>query len=100
MGESLMFKVIHTNKDQNVGIVSGAENLKSIGGFSPKLLKEWLSEINDMFGDDTESVELKVRKSDSCECWALYASHDGGDPMVMVGGRNKIDGSKWEGELG
>jgi hypothetical protein len=91
-----MFKVIHTNKTKTVGIISGAENLKHIGSFSPKLLKEWLGEINEVFGDDIKDVEIKVRKSDTCECYAIYASHDGGDPMVMIAGRERIDGSKWE----
>lgn len=91
-----MFKVIHHNPDKTVGITSNPTNLQHLGSFKPALLKEWLKMIDEVFGDDIEDVEILVRKSDSCECFALFASHDGNSPFVAVCGRYKMDGSKWE----
>lgn len=91
-----MLKVIHHNKDKTVGIVSDPANLSHIGAFSPKLLKEWLVLIDEVFGDDIDAIQIKVKKSEQCECFGLFATHDGGNPYVTVTGRYPLDGSKWE----
>lgn len=91
-----MFNIIHHNKAKTVGLASDPHQLKHIGAFSPKYLKEWLKMIDEVFGDDVEDVQVFVKKSVECECFALCASHDGESPFVVVCGRYRTDGRKWE----
>lgn len=93
-----MFKVIHHNETKTVGIISGATNLKHMGAFNPKLLKEWLNEINEVFGDDIDEVQILVRKSDLTDSYAFYATPNGSDPMVMLAGMTKDEGNICAGE--
>jgi len=90
-----MLKVIHHNKDKTIGIVLDPSNLSHIGAFSPKLLKEWLALIDEVFGDDIDDIRIKVKKSETDECFGLFATYDGGNPYVTVTGRCPLDGSKW-----
>ena len=88
--------IIHHNPDKTVGIISGPENLTHIGAYSPKAIKEWLKTIDDIFGTDIEDVQILVKKCGDCEAFAMFASHNGESPFVMVSGRYRTDGGKWE----
>jgi len=92
-----MFKIIHHNPSKTVGLVSNPTALTHIGAFSPKHMKEWLAMIDEVYGDDIEDVQILCKKSMDCECFAMFASHNGESPFVMISGKYPTDGSKWEG---
>lgn len=88
--------VIDHNPDKTVGVVEGVESLNHIGGFSLELLVEWVKTINATFETDrTTTIHLFTKKSGDVDSYALFASAEGKDPMVVVSGKIPGDGKPW-----
>lgn len=92
-------KVIDHNPDKTVGVVSDVEEMTHIGGFSFELMQEWMQAIEAAFDiERTTTIHLFTKKSDTEETYALFASCEGKDPMVVVSGKVPADGKKWGGK--
>lgn len=89
--------IIDHNPDKTVGIVSAATDVEHIGGYSLAILKEWIAAMEAQFEvDNPDVIHLFVKRSESdCDCYALFASADGTDPLVACSGRKMADGSTW-----
>jgi hypothetical protein len=88
-------KVIHSNQSGTVGIVSDVGKLQHAGTFSVKLLKEWMRQLEDVYGEDDEELHIFIRKSDAVDAYGIFASSDGGNPLVAVMGKYPDDGQPW-----
>ena len=88
-------KVIHTNQSGTVGIVSNVEKLQHAGTFSVGLLKEWMRQLEDMYGEDDEELHIFFCKSDTVDAYGIFASSDGGNPLVAVMGKYPDDHKPW-----
>jgi len=89
-------KVIDHNPDNTVGIVEKVEGIEHIGGFSHELMTEWFQAIEAAFEiQRTTTIHLFVKKSETEESYALFASREGEDPLVAVAGKVPADGKPW-----
>ena len=88
--------VIDHNPDKTVGIVSGVTGLTHIGGFSPKLLGEWMLAIEAAFDLETvNTIHLFTKKSSEGDNYAIFACADGEDPLVALAGLSPKDDKPW-----
>ena len=89
-------QVIDHNPDKTVGVVEKVDGLEHVGGFSHALMMEWFQAIEAAFEiQNTTTIHLFVKKSESEESYALFASADGEDPLVALAGRQPADGKPW-----
>lgn len=88
-------KVVSCNKENTVGIITDPKEVLHIGTFTPKLIKEWMKLVYDMYGDE-QDIHLFIRKSDIVDGYCIYASSNGDNPFVAIVGRHPADGSDWE----
>lgn len=89
-------KVIDHNPDKTVGVVTDVEDAIHVGGFSFELMQEWMQAIEAAFDiDRTTTIHLFTKKSGDVDSYALFASAEGKDPMVVVSGKIPSDGKPW-----
>ena len=89
-------KVIDHNPDKTVGVVEDPDGLTHVGRFSFELMQEWMQAIEAAFTiDRTTTIHLFTKKSGDFDSYALFASAEGKDPMVVVAGKSPDDGKPW-----
>ena len=93
----MAYTVITSNKTKTIGVVTGTPDLKDVGDFPVKGLEEWIKQTKLIFGDDGD-IRLQFKLSDDITkpAYGLFASHDGVDPHVVIIGKHRLDGKKWE----
>ena len=92
-------QVIDHNPDKTVGVVANVHGVAHIGAFTPECFKEWVQAIEAQFEVDSQSaIHLFSKKADDGKCYAIFASVDGEDPLVVavaMGGLLPADGKEW-----
>ena len=89
-------QIIDHNPDKTVGIVGEVEGIEHIGGFAPEVFFEWVKAIEAAFElQPSGTIHLFTKKSSDVESYALFASCDGKDPLVVMSGKIPADGKPW-----